>query len=149
MGSFRINLVQSQADEITVAVDGGAGAGRLKIYDENAAGVPADVSVALTTQLELVDIPLNDPSFAAAVDASPNARIDLDVTPEPEANATANATSTPTLFARVEDSNGVEHVQFDTVGVGSGELQINSLAISTGAAVKVTGGSFTVSESWS
>jgi len=142
-----IALAQSMADEITAAIDSGASAGRCKLYDENGAGIPADLSVAISTQLLLVNIPLNDPSFAGAVDGNPGADIVLDVTPIPEANAGNSATASPTLFARLEDSNGNEHVQFDTVGVGSGELQINSLAVASGAAVQITAGTLTMPES--
>ncbi len=141
-------LAGSMANEITTAVDGGASPGRCKIYDENGAGIPTDLSVAITSQLLLADIALNDPSFAGFVDATPGAQIVLDVTPIPEdSSANNSATATPTLFARLEDSNGLEHVQFDTVGTSGTELILNSLAIAAGAAVQITSGSLTMPES--
>lgn len=139
-----IALAQTMADALTTAVDGGAGAGHCKIYDENGAGIPADVSVAITTELLLADITLNDPSFAAAVDGTPGADIVLDVTPIPEdSSANNSATATPTLFARLEDSNGLEHQQFDTVLTSGGEMNINSIDISAGSAVQITSGTLT------
>jgi len=142
-------LARQMADQITALVDAGASPGRCKIYDENGAGIPADCDVAISTQLLIADIALNDPSFAAAVDAGPGGRIDLDVTPIPEDSSANNSVTsgTPTLFARLEDSNGLERVQFDTVGVGSGEFQLNSLGISAGSAVQITAGSLTMPES--
>jgi len=148
MAKISLALAGAQADQITALIDGGPAAGHCKIYDENGAGIPADLSVAITTQILLADIPLNDPSFAGFVDAGPGARIDLDVTPEPEDSSADNtATATPTLFARLEDSTGVEHFQFDTVLTSGGEMNINSLAIQQGAAVKITAGSITQAES--
>jgi len=138
---------RNMADEITALLEAGAGAPVLKIYDENAAGIPSEVGTAISTQLLLVTIPMNTPLFPAAMDGAPGGLLTLDVTPIPEANAVANATASPTLFARLEDSNGVEHIQFDTVSTTSGDIVINSLAIASGAAVQVTAGSFTVPES--
>lgn len=127
-------LAGDQADEITAALDGGAGAARAKIYDENGAGVPADLSVAITTQTLLVDIPLNDPSFAGFVPGTGTADIVLDVTPEPEATAVATAGATPTLFCRLTDSNGLAHVQLTEA-----ELGLNSDSIATGNLVRILG----------
>jgi hypothetical protein len=148
MAKISLALAGAQADQLTALIDGGAGPGRCKIYDENGAGIPADLSVAITTQLLLADIALNDPSFAGFVDAAPGAQIVLDVTPEPkDTEANASATGTPTLFARLEDSSGVEHFQFDTVATSGAELNINSLAIVVGATVTIIGGSITQAES--
>lgn len=136
------SLAGAQADAVTTAVDGGSGAGTIKIYDGS---IPADASVAITTQNLLAEPVLNDPSFAGYADATPGAVIVLDVTPEPE-DSSADATGTPT-FARMCDSDGNVIVQFDTVGVGSGELQVNAVPFQAGAKVTVTAGSFTVPES--
>ncbi len=138
--------VLAEADAIAAACDSGAGAAKLQIWDANGAGVPADADTAITTQLLLAEITLNDPSFAAAVDVAPGGRIVLDVTPVPE-DAAANATAvTATLFARIVTSTGTCIVQFDTVGVGSGEVQINTLSIVINSVVQVTSGQITVPE---
>ena len=134
-------LAGAQADEITAAIDSGAGAGLLKIYDENGAGVPSSVETAITTQTLLVTITLNDPSFAGFVDGGGTADIVLDNTPIPEANAVASAGATPTLFGRFEDSNNNEHVQMT-----ESELGLNSDAIASGAAVQVASGTISIPE---
>ena len=135
------SIVLNMADEITAAFDGGAGAAVLKIYDENGVGAVA-LTTAISTQTLLAEITLNDPSMAAAVDATPGGRIDFDVTPIPE-DTSANATApTAALFGRVEDSNGTELAQFTET-----ELGLNSDAIQSGAAVQLTSGSITIPES--
>jgi len=139
--------VKAEADAISADVDGGPGAGVMRLYDENGAGVPADADTALTTQLLLAEITLNDPSFAAAIDASPGADIVLDVTPaleDPSANN--SATATPTLFARIDDSTGTTIIQFDTVLTAGGEVTIPSLAVAEFATVSLTAGTITVPE---
>ena len=135
---------KNEADEISALVDAGAGAGLMKIYS---GAVPADADTAITAQVLLAEITLNDPSFAAAVDGAPGGDIVLDVTPIPE-DSSANATGTAS-FARLTDSVSTVAVQFDTVTAtgGGGEVEINSIAIQSGAAVQVTGGTITVPES--
>jgi hypothetical protein len=135
-------IVLNMADQITASVDGGAGPAILKVYDENGAGVPP-LTTAITTQLLIAEPTLNDPSFENAVDANPGGRIELDVSPIPEDTSANNtATATPTLFGRVEDSNGTELIQFT-----ESELGLNTDAIVSGSAVQVTLGSITVPES--
>lgn len=139
-------VAKSEADELSAAVDGGAGAGLLRIYDDTGA-IPADADTAITTQVLLAEITLNDPSFAAAIDAAPGGQIVLDVTPIPE-DSSANASGTAN-FGRLVDDGGTTVVQFDTVTVtsGGGEIEINSINIQAGAAVQATGGAITVPES--
>ncbi len=144
---FLSNLTaRDMADEITARIDGGVSAGIMRVYDDNGAGIPADADTALTTQVLLAEITLNDPSFAAAVDAAPGGRIDLDVTPEPE-DTSANATGVAN-FSRIDESGGTTIVQLTTsVTGGGGEVEINSVNIQIGGSVVVTGGSITMPES--
>jgi hypothetical protein len=137
---------RAEADQIAADVDSGPAAAILRIYDATG-GIPADADVAITTQVLLAEITMNDPAFAAAVDANPGGRIDADVIPIPE-DSSANATGTA-AFGRLDESTGTTIVQFDTVTVtsGGGEIEINSINIQAGAAVQLTGGSITVPES--
>lgn len=138
-------VVLDEADVISAAVDAGVGAGLMRIYDATG-GIPSDADVAISTQVLLAEITLNDPSFAAAADSNPDADLVLDVTPIPE-DSSANATGTA-AFARLVTSAGATVVQFDDVTVtgGGGEVEINSVAIQAGAAVQVTAGTITVPE---
>lgn len=87
---------------------------------------------------------LNDPSFAAAIDATPGGKIVGDVTPVPE-DASANATGTA-AFARILDSDANVVAQL-TVGVGSGDLQLNTLSLVSGVVFQITQLDFTMPES--
>lgn len=144
---IHIDTAINEADAIATDVDGGVGAAILRIYDDTGA-IPADTSVAITTQVLLAEITLNDPCFGAgAVDGTPDAVLTFDVTPIPE-DASANASGTAN-FGRIYQSDGTTIVlQLDSVGLpASGDdIEINALAITAGAAVQLTGGTITVPE---
>ncbi len=141
---IRNATVITQANALATDVDSGVGAAICNIYSGS---VPTDADTALGAQVLLAAITLNDPAFATAVDASPGARLDLDVTPQPSTSSAA-ATGTAS-FARIVESGGTTIVQLDTVTAtgGGGELEINNVAIQSGTTVTITAGSLTTPES--
>ena len=96
---------------VIAAIDAGAGPGTLEICTAAFAAV-------------LAVIPLSDPSFTEAGGVITMAGV-------PKSDAAADATGTAAV-ARIKDSNAVVVVNNLTVGVGSGDIQLNSTAINAG-----------------
>lgn len=120
-------------------LDGGAGAGLLRIYSGSA---PTNVDAAATGTL-LAELTLNDPAFGNAADANPGATATANAI---TADSSANATGTAGYF-RAVDSNGNGIIQGDVTATGGGgDLEINSTSIAAGAQVEVTSWTFTVNE---
>ena len=107
-------LNNSRADAIATAVDAGAGAGLLRIYNGTQ---PAKGGTATTLLAELT---FSDPSFAAAVAGVLTANA---IT----GDAAANATGTATWF-RIVDSNAL-FVLDGTVGTSGADLNLNDVNI--------------------
>lgn len=125
-------------DAIVDLLDGGAGAGKLKIYDGTP---PADVDAALSGNTLLAELALSDPAFGAASDNTGKATATASsITSDTSADATGTAS-----FFRAEDSNGVEVIQ-GTVGTSDADLVLNSTSISAGVEVQVTSWTFSVPE---
>lgn len=124
-------LRNNMLDEITTLIDAGAGAGLLRIYDGTK---PAVCGTATTLLAELT---MTDPSAGAASGGVWTASSITDDT-------SANAPGTATWF-RIVDSNGVCVLDGTvTVTSGGGDLELNSVSISTGQNVAVT--SMTITE---
>lgn len=104
--------------------------GFLRIYDGTQ---PTDADTALGAQVLLAELTLNATAFAAASAGSKTAN---SIT----ADSSANATGTATWFSLVK-SGGVrasDTVMDGSVGTSGANLNLNSVAISSGAAVSVT-----------
>jgi hypothetical protein len=108
------------------AVDAGSGAGKLRVYN---GAQPAGPDTAVSTQTLLAEFTLNDPAYAAGATGVQN----LDVTPVPTATGLAAGTIT---WYRVLDSANV--AVFDGPAA---ELDMNTLVVSVGLALELTGGS--------
>lgn len=113
-------------------VDGGAGAGLLRIYSAGS-GVPADADVAITDQVLLAELTMSDPAFGNAADGAPGAVATASaITSDTSANATGTA-----AFFRIVDSNGVAIIQ-GTVGTSGADLNLNTTSIVSGVEVAVS-----------
>jgi hypothetical protein len=117
------------ADAITTLVDGGAGAGTLKVYT----GTLNDLDP--TGDTLLATFTLVDPSSAAA--ATGVATWDFD----PDISATVAATGTAGWFL-VEDSTGADVFAGD-VGTSGASLNVSSTAWVSGGTVSLTTGTVT------
>jgi hypothetical protein len=109
-------------DAIVDLIDAGAAAGYVEV---RTGGQPATVATGASGTL-LVTIPLNDPAFSSTGGVAT-----ADVTPEPE--GTAVATGTAGWF-RVYDDNDVAIID----GLVGAEMTLNTTAITTGVAVRIT-----------
>jgi len=130
--SYIDTLRNNMLDEITTLIDAGTGAGLLRIY---AGTVPADADTALSGQTLLAELTLSDPSAGAAVSAVLTLNA---ITSDSSANATGTAT-----FFRIVDSTGTTVFQ-GTVGTSGADLNLSSVSITAGDAVKVS--SWTITE---
>lgn len=108
--------------------------GHLGIYDSTQ---PTNADTALGAQVLLADLTLNATAFAAASSGSKSANA---ITQDSSANATGTA-SWGSLFASSRATTGT--LDF-SVGTSAADLNMNSVAISSGAAVSVS--SFTISQ---
>lgn len=141
MAVSRINndVAKAAVDAITSALDAGAGAATVTIFDgampTNCEDADAGTVLAILT--------CSDPAFAAAIDLNPGARGVADpVTSDPSANNTGNAS-----YFRAKDSNGVVVTQGDVTATGGGgSMEINSVAITTGVPVDITSWTITLPE---
>lgn len=121
-------LRNSRLDQITAAIDAGAGAGLLRIYD----GSRPATGGAVTTLL--AELTLSDPSAPAA---SSGTLTFSAIT----ADASANATGTATWFRIVTSAAGF--VLDGSVGTSGADINFNTTSIVTGANVSVTSLVFT------
>lgn len=139
--ALRINTAarNAAADAVADLVDGGSGAGVLRIYSGSQPATPATPP---TGDL-LAEFTLNDPAFGAAANGTANLDVDPALTTQGDADGTAG-------WFRICDSTeaagtglGVIDGAVTATG-GGGELELNTVTISTGVDVEITGGTITM-----
>jgi len=116
----------ARLNEITAEVDGGAGAGLLRIYDGTR---PATADTALSGNTLLATLTFSDPSFPAA---SAGAMVGNAIADDAAADATGTAS-----FFRVVDSVASTVMDGD-VGTAGSDLNLNAVGITVGIRVQVT-----------
>ena len=121
--AFSTTCRNNMLDEIAALVDGGVGAGLLRIYDGTR---PASGGTATTLLAELT---MSDPAFGAAAAAALTANAITD-------DSSANATGTATWF-RIVDSTGAFVIDGD-VGTSGSDLNLSTTSIVSGGTVSVT-----------
>lgn len=105
----------------------------LVIYDGTP---PTNAGASLSSNNVLAKFDLSNPAF----DSTTGGVMTLDVTPALTVAASASGTAT---FFRILQG-GTTSVLQGSVGVGSGELQLNTTTITSGVNVSVTSGTVTV-----
>ncbi len=121
----------AEADGVCVLANGG----KLRIYDGTQ---PATADTALTGQVLLAELTFGATAFGAASAGVATANA---ITQD----ASADATGTASWF-RVVKSDGTTVLFDGSVGTSGANLNLNSVAISAGAAVQVTALTFTASK---
>jgi hypothetical protein len=128
----------AMADAVAALVDGGSGAGVLRIYTGSQPATPATAPSGTL----LVEITLNDPAFAAA--ASGTAA--LDVSPAVSGTGVAAGTAGWGRFLTSTEAAatglGVVDGSVTATG-GGGDITIATTTISIGLAVPITSASLT------
>lgn len=125
-------------DAIVDLIDGGSGAGKLRIYDGTK---PANPDVAISTQTLLAELTLSDPAFGAAADANPGGRATASSITQ---DSSANNSGTASWF-RVVDSNNVAILD-GTVGTSDADLILVTVTIVATQPVQVSSWTVTVPE---
>lgn len=128
----RISNLSARAmcDAIVDKLDQGAGAGKVRIYDGTQA---VDPDTAIGAQVLLAELTLSDPAFGAAADAAPGGRATASAITQDSA---ANATGTASWFRAVDSDNTA--ILDGSVGTSGADLNLNSVAITTGVAVQIS-----------
>lgn len=126
---------KAMCDTLVDLVDGGAGAGTLKIYSGTRA---ATVDTAIGAQVLLATLTFSDPAFGNATTASPSVATANAIT----SDSSADATNTATWF-RIADSNGTA-IMDGNVGTSGEDLNLNTTSIVTGAVVSISAGTISV-----
>jgi hypothetical protein len=116
--TYANSLKDTRMTAVITAIDAGAGPGTIEICSAAYAAV-------------LCIITLSDPSFTLGAQL-----ITMAGAPK---SGTASGTGTAAV-ARIKDSNAVVVVNNLTVGVSASDINLNSLAISTGQTVTLTAG---------
>jgi hypothetical protein len=112
--------------------------GRIRIYSGT---VPADADASLGAAVLLAELVMSNPAYGNAVDINPGARATASAISDDTA---ADAGGTPSFY-RAVDRDAVA-VHQGTVGVGSGDLQINASPIVINAIVSITSLTYTQPE---
>ena len=129
----------AMCDALVDLVDGGSGAGKLRIYDGTK---PAYADTAVSTQTLLVELTYSDPAFGACADGTGKATGTADTI---TSDSSANASGTATWFRVVDSDNNA--IWDGTVGTSGADLNLNSVAISAGATVSISAHTISVPES--
>ena len=125
--TYNDTLKTTRMTAVVTAIDAGSGAGTIEICTANYAAV-------------IVTIALNDP--CGAVGGAGTVVLTFDNTPAPAGVASLAGTNTAAI-ARIKDSNAVIIANGLTVGVGTGDVQLNSTSITQGQTVTLTSATIT------
>lgn len=127
-------------DAIVDLVDGGAGAGKVRIYSGSQ---PTDPDTAATGTL-LAELTMSDPAFGAAADDTPGGiATAASITDDSSANATGTAG-----YFRIVDSDDNAIVDGSVTGTGGGgDMELSTTSITSGDTVSVTSLTLTMPES--
>jgi hypothetical protein len=123
--------VNAEADAVCVL----ANSGKLRIYDGTQ---PATADTALSGQVLLAELTFNATAFGAASAGVSTANA---ITQDAGADATGTA-----AWFRALKSDGTTVLFDGSVGTSGANINLNSVAISAGAAVQVTSFTFTASK---
>ena len=127
--SFATSLLNSRADQITAARDGGTGTGSIQIYN----GTRPATGGAVTTLL--AEVNFSDPSGTSSGGV-------LTANNIPPQDAVANGTAS--WFREVDSSGAFVLDGSITADGGGGDLEVNTTQIVVGNPVEVT--SYTITE---
>jgi hypothetical protein len=123
--------VNAASNAVVDLVDGGAGAGTIKIYDGT---LPTDANTAIGAQTLLATLTFSDPAFGNAAAGVATAST---ITGDTSADATGTA-----AWARIVDSTGATICDCDVSTAGA-TLNFDSVAFVTGGAINCTSFTYT------
>ncbi len=144
--AFRTSLVMSKAlaDAFDDRINTGGAVASVRLYDDTAAR-PADVDTAISTQVLLAELLMNATAFGAAADAAPGGIITAAAIGD---DVSADATGTLVFFRIVSDNSGSPDDECGgEAGTSGADLNMNTLAITSGSTVSITAMTVTMPES--
>lgn len=127
-------LAKAMADTAADATDFGTTdlTGDMVFYDATG-GVPADADVAISTQVLLAQVELEDPAFGAAADATPGGEVTLLGVPLSDISVDADGT---VAFVRIRNRNNLAIMQL-TIGTGSEDVIVDNTTLVAGTTLTV------------
>ena len=128
---FSTEMVNAEADAAAALFN----SGKLCIYDGSQ---PATADTAITSQVKLAELTFGSTAFGAASDGVSTANA---ITQDSSADATGTA-----AWFRCWKSNGTDELCDGSVGTSDCNLNLNSVAIQSGAAVSCSAFTLTVSK---
>lgn len=138
----------SACDTVVDAIDGGTGAGLLRIFSAGQPSNADDTAGAGTgTATLLAELTLSDPAFGDAADDNPGGKATANAVSD---DTSANATGTATWFRAVTSgatANAAGIIDGDVGTTAGFDLNLDSANISAGATVSVTAWTVTMPES--
>lgn len=117
------------------AADAGTAA-VINIYD---GAIPADADAGLAGNNILAQLTCSGTTFGASADAAPGARFSANAI---TSDASADSTGTASFFRLLTQAAGTVIAQ-GTVGVGTFDLALNTVAITSGSTVSITAATVT------
>lgn len=120
--AYATSLRNAQLDEIGTAIDAGAGAGQLIIYD----GTRPSTGGTVTN--EVATLTMGDPSMAAAASGQVSAN---------SITSDTNATGGTATWFRITDSVGTFVMDGD-VGTSGSDLNLNTTSIAAASTVSIS-----------
>lgn len=120
------------ADAVVDLLDGGSGAGLLKIYSGT---MPATPDTAISDQVLLATLTFSDPAFAAAATGTAAASTIADDTSADDTGTAA--------WARLIDSAGAVVMDVD-VGTTGTTIILNTTNVVSGAVIRITSATITM-----
>jgi hypothetical protein len=139
--AIRINDAarNAAADAVAALVNGGSGAGVLRIYTGTQPATPATAPSGTL----LAEFTLSDPAFAAASSGSAALDVTPALTDDGLAAGTAGWFRLLDSTEAASDGQGVLDGSVTATG-GGGDMTLNTTTISVGVSVEVTSGSITM-----
>lgn len=130
---------QAGCNAIVDLIDGGTGAGSLKIYSGT---IPTDADTALSGNTLLAELPFSATAFGAAADGTGKATATAAAITD---DSSADASGTPTFF-RVCDGDDVVIFQGSAGNVGTEDLVLDAATITAGQTVGISSLTFSLPE---
>ena len=130
------------ADEFLVQMDIGSTASTIEIWDDTGT-VPAQVDDSNGSNVLLGTLTCSDPVSTAATDGAPGGLLTFSSITD---DSSADATGTAAYFRINATGAGADDVAQGTVATSGADLNLNSIAITSGSAIAITSMTVTMPE---
>jgi len=141
------NFFITNAEAISMLTDHGVGidagtAAVVEIYDDTGGAAPADADAAIGTHVLLASLLCSATAFTSVADNAPGALATFAAIAN---DTSADATGTAQFF-RIKTQTGGTVTDQGTVGVGTFDLAVNTVAFTAGSTVSITAATMELEE---